>query len=78
MVSKYCFWFTLHALFGLDAYNEYTEVKDDLHARLLKCQSPPATLLWNPWVHGCMGPFSDGTIPLGYARQYSHQHETKK
>ena len=33
--------------FGLDDYNECTEVKDDLHARLLKCQSAPATVLWN-------------------------------
>ena len=39
--------------FGLDAYNECTEVKDDLHARLLKCQSPPATVLRNP-LSGCL------------------------
>ena len=46
--------------FGLDAYNECTEVKDDLDARLLKCQSPPATVVRNPlgaWVPFLMALF---------------------
>jgi len=76
MVSKYCLRFRLHALFWFGRLQWMYRSQ-----RWLRCKVVEMSVTTSDSCQEstrCMGAFSDGTIPLGYAEQYGHQHETKE